>query len=861
MSEAVKSGSGGGLDPVHNVRVLVLDDEEPIRRLTQTILTRAGCMVETASDGREGLQILLQRDFDVALVDLQMPDMGGAEFLVEARSIWPWLGIVILTGHASEEAVGHAHQHGVTRILTKPLDRATLLAEVQAEARAKRMRVEMSASHSLDRIQDQLGVLRRFSEIAMAAQSLDEAMLHLCSGLASLLPCTAVAVLNMEGDQPRLYLTPMKPVHPAFLTALQETLLGRFQALTGRPRFRQIMGIPLGSVQPDEAGPRDILRTFTVPILSDRSMRGLLALAYAEGDDHTAADTSFIYHAANHLSTVLSALHRMRELSVRDALTGLYNRRGLQEEYDRAWQLARRYGYPIGVAVLDVDHFKNLNDGHGHPVGDEILKEFSVLLTRVARATDIVGRLGGDEMVVILQQAGPSDVVTFGERMCTAVRRQIFCEKTKGLKLTTSIGVAASTPSALVGSSEELVAMADRALYAAKKAGRDRVCIYQPGMTAPTDEPAAAPSPAPVAGAADATPAPRGEPKIRGRVMVVDDDPVVGETLRRLLTTRRFEVNVQTSALAAIEALAALPGQYDVLITDLSMPDLSGLDLLDRLRSVDDALVKIVITGHATLDNALTSLRRGAYDFVEKPPQPNHLLAVVDRAIEYSRLKAENRRYQLNLEEMVREKNMALREALNEIRQSYEFTLEAMVAMLDARERSTGQHSLRVRLLAVIMAQELGLSQAEVDDISHGALLHDIGKIAIPDAVLLKPAKLTPEEWEIMKQHPDIGFRLLANSKYLERAAEIVRQHQECWDGSGYPLGLRGEEIVLGARIFAVVDAYDAMRSDRVYRKAMPAAYAVEEIKRHAGRQFDPRVVDAFLRCQPEMEKAGRWNA
>lgn len=862
MSESAQTRPGLGPDQVHNVRVLVLDDEEPIRRLTQTILTRAGCMVETASDGREGLQLLLQRDFDVALVDLQMPDMGGAEFLVEARSIWPWLGIVILTGHASADAVEHAQQYGVTRILSKPLDRQTLLQEVMAEAHAKRKRVEMSASHSLDRIQDQLSVLRGFSESAMAAQSLDEAMLQLSNGLSSLLPCAAVAILNVEGEQPRLYLTPMKPVHPDFLRALEDTLLGRYQALTGRPRPRLTQSIPLGPIQTAEDAPRIMERSFTVPIVNGRSVRGLLALAYAQGDAHTAADTSFIYHAANHLSTVLSALHRMRELSVRDALTGLYNRRGLQEEYDRAWQLARRYGYPIGLAVLDVDHFKNLNDSHGHPVGDEILKEFSVLLTRVARATDIVGRLGGDEMVVILQQAGPSDVVTFGERMCTAVRRQIFCEKTKGLKLSTSIGVAASTPTALVNTSEELFSMADRALYTAKKSGRDRVCIFQPGMAGPGDEPAAAPASATTPGDAPALPpAPRGEPKIKGRIMVVDDDVEVGKALRLLLQAKRYEVNVQTSALAAIELLASVPGQYDVLITDLSMPDLSGLDLLDRLRSVDDALVKIVITGHATLDNALTSLRRGAYDFVQKPPQPNHLIAVVDRAIEYSRLKAENRRYQLNLEEMVREKNMALREALHEIRQSYEFTLEAMVAMLDARERSTGQHSLRVRLLAVIMAQELGLSQAEVDDISHGALLHDIGKIAIPDAILLKPGKLTDEEWVIMKQHPDIGYRLLSSSKYLERACEIVRQHQESWDGSGYPLGLRGEEIVLGARIFAVVDAYDAMRSDRVYRKALSVDAAVAEIKRHAGRQFDPAVVDAFLRCQPEMEKAGRWTA
>ena len=244
---------------------------------------------------------------------------------------------------------------------------------------------------------------------------------------------------------------------------------------------------------------------------------------------------------------------------------------------------------------------------------------------------------------------------------------------------------------------------------------------------------------------------------------------------------------------------------------------------------------------------------------MQKPVRADQLLAVLDRALEYSRLKSENQRYQSHLEEMVKEKSTALRDALAEIRQSYEFTLEAMVALLDARESNTHQHSLRVRLLAVIIAQELGLSQSELDDISHGALLHDIGKIAIPDAILLKPGPLTDEERAVMRQHPEIGHRILSSSKYLERAAEIVLQHQEHFDGSGYPRGLKGTEITLGARIFAVVDAYDAMRSDRVYRKAMTRAKATDEIRRHAGGQFDPQIVEAFLRCQNELEKAGNW--
>jgi diguanylate cyclase (GGDEF)-like protein/putative nucleotidyltransferase with HDIG domain len=836
---------------IRNVRVLVLDDEEPIRRLAQAILTRAGCMVETAGDGREGLQILLQRDFDVAVVDLRMRDMGGSEFLEEARSIWPWMGIVILTGHADADAVMHARKFGVTRILNKPLNREMLVAEVMEEARGKRQRLEMTASHGLDHIQDQLGILRRFSEVAMAAESLDEGMVNLSEGLSNLFPCDTVGVLSIEGDQHRLYFKPNKPVSQQFLDGIEDALLNRYAALTGCPRPKLLLTIPLGGFEPDPKAPAEIRNSFTVPIISEGEVVGLLMLASYGKEDFSSSDVSFLYHAANQLSTVLAALNRMRQLSVRDTLTGLYNRKGLQEEYERAWQLSRRYAFPISVAVIDLDHFKSFNDSHGHPLGDEILKEFAELLREVARTTDIIGRYGGDEMVVVLQQAGTTDAITFGERLASAVRNHLFCEKTKALRMTTSIGVASSTPAHMASSADELLSFADRALYAAKEAGRDRVCIFQPSLPTPGRNAQAA--------ANAASPLPRGEAKVKARVLVVDDELAVGQTLATVLRAKRYDVDVETSASAAIQRLQDHQNQFDVLLTDINMPDMNGLELLDRLRSVDDRIMKIVITGQATLDNALTSLRRGAYDFVEKPVQASHLLAVLDRALEYARLKEENRRYQVNLEEMVREKSTALREALAETRQSYEFTLEALVNMLDARETNTGQHSLRVRLLSVVMAQEMGLSQSEVDEISHGALLHDIGKIAIPDAILLKPGPLTPEEREIMKEHPDIGFKILSSSKYLERAAEIVRQHQEHYDGSGYPRGLKGDQICLGARIFAVVDTYDAMRSDRPYRKSLPPEVAIAEIRKFSGRQFDPAVVEAFVRCQSELEKAGSW--
>ena len=224
------------------------------------------------------------------------------------------------------------------------------------------------------------------------------------------------------------------------------------------------------------------------------------------------------------------------------------------------------------------------------------------------------------------------------------------------------------------------------------------------------------------------------------------------------------------------------------------------------------------------------------------------------------RLLLENQCYQTQLEDIVRQKSAALSRALNEIRQSYDFILDALAALLAVREHATAQHSARVAKLARILSQEMGLSERDVDDISRGALLHDIGKMAIPDAILMKPGRLTEEDWKVVKNHPKTGYDILKSSPFLQYASEIVYSHQEKFDGSGYPRGLRGEEICLGARIFAVVDAYDAMRMERSYSKILSAEKSVEEIKSKRGTQFDPAVVDVFLRCLPQIEAVGQWE-
>ena len=208
---------------------------------------------------------------------------------------------------------------------------------------------------------------------------------------------------------------------------------------------------------------------------------------------------------------------------------------------------------------------------------------------------------------------------------------------------------------------------------------------------------------------------------------------------------------------------------------------------------------------------------------------------------------------------MVRQKSATLMEALEQLKESHDFTLQALAGLLDVREHNTGKHSVRVRELSLVLGRAMGLPAKDIETLSYGALLHDIGKIAVPDSVLLKPGPLTAEEWTLMKAHPEVGHRILVANRYLKDVAELVYAHQERYDGKGYPRGLKGDEICLGARVFAVIDAYDAMRSNRPYRLSMSPDEAVRELRSGVGSHFDPGVVEVFLRHLNEMEAVGDW--
>jgi len=330
------------------------------------------------------------------------------------------------------------------------------------------------------------------------------------------------------------------------------------------------------------------------------------------------------------------------------------------------------------------------------------------------------------------------------------------------------------------------------------------------------------------------------------RILVVDDEETIREIVSSMLTHANYKCRQAASGLEAI-ALLDSGEEFELMLSDLMMADLDGIGLLERTKERFPDMPVVMVTAVHDISVALAAIRNGAYDYLPKPFEREQLLATVRRAMENRRLKLENRAYQTNLETLVAARTEQLRKAMVELERSYDITLEALGDALDLKDRETEGHSRRVTAFTIAIARAMGLTAEQIRVIARGTFLHDIGKMAIPDAILNKPGALTPDEVGIMREHSYHGYQIVKKIPFLQEAAEIVYAHQERFDGTGYPRGLKGEQIPLGARMFAVADTLDAITSDRPYRPAQTLTAAREEIQRWAGRQFDPEVVKMFL--------------
>jgi len=328
-------------------------------------------------------------------------------------------------------------------------------------------------------------------------------------------------------------------------------------------------------------------------------------------------------------------------------------------------------------------------------------------------------------------------------------------------------------------------------------------------------------------------------------ILVVDDEEAIREVVSTMLESKGYRCAVAHNGRAAQDHIKrATP---DLILSDMIMPEMDGIKLLEWVREFDPDVPVIMVTAIHDISTALEAIRRGAYDYILKPFEKDQLFLGVGRALQHRRLVNENRKYQRDLEQQVEDRTARLTEALDQLEQSYDDTLEALGSALDLKDAETEGHCQRVTAFCISIAKTMPVPDTYLPILARAAFLHDIGKMAIPDGILRKPGPLNDDEKKVMRTHCEVGYNMLIRIPFLREAAEIVLAHQEFYDGSGYPRGLKGEQIPLGARIFGIADSLDAMVSDRPYRRALPMSHAREEIKRCSGSQFDPVVVKVFL--------------
>jgi putative two-component system response regulator len=471
--------------------------------------------------------------------------------------------------------------------------------------------------------------------------------------------------------------------------------------------------------------------------------------------------------------------------SFQDGLTGLFNHGFFQLILDREIKRSERQGKPFTLALVDLGGFSQYNLKHGYPAGDRLLKEVADLLTENIRNIDWVARFGGDVFALLLVDASAEDAQNAAERIQSAVRRRF------GDSIGLFMGLIGFPKDALTQS--ELLNLARETLSQAKARGGNGIYFFESRCPVVSQE--------------------------ASTILLVDDDPFNLLLLETHLNSLPYQI---LKANSGEEALALVQKQeIDLIFLDVMMPGLNGYEVCSRLKTQENTrLIPVVlITALDDLDSRVKGMESGADDFISKPV--NHI------------------------EILARTKSLIKNKKMNNSLTSIQNVLFSLANAVEAKDRYTQGHTTRVANLAMILGEKVGLKEKEMEALRIGGMLHDIGKIGIPESILNKPGPLDSVEWELMKQHSDIGYKICRPlGKTLGLALEVIRHHHEKLDCSGYPSGLGAQQLSMATRIMAVVDIYDALTTDRPYRRSFSREEAFQIITRdvEAGK-LDPAVV------------------
>lgn len=473
-----------------------------------------------------------------------------------------------------------------------------------------------------------------------------------------------------------------------------------------------------------------------------------------------------------------------------DSLTGLVNHGFFHATVEREIKRCQRYGGVFTLGLIGIDSFKLFNKHHGKLQGDRMLKDIAGAILNSIRQVDLAARYEGDLFSILFAESGPENAFLGAERVRGAM------EALTG-KTTVSIGLAGYTRD--IFSAENLFLHAQEALFKSKLGGKNRVSTFEKTVALPRANSAS--------------------------VLIVDDVPQNLKLLEAMLIPQQYNVLKAEDGQQALEMLNRV--DVDLVLMDVMMPQMDGFEACRRIRNNPQTqmIPVILVTALDDMASKIKGLDSGANDFLSKPVNRPELIARTSSLIKMKKL--------------------------NNSLASIENVLFSLAQAVEAKDSYTQGHTERVSNLSMALGKRLGLSQSDMTALSYGGVLHDIGKIGTPNEILNKPGPLTKDEWEIMQQHSEMGYKIgLPLEKNLGQALQVIRSHHEKMDGSGYPDGLKGDEIPLVARIVGVVDIFDALTSDRPYRKAMSQEKAFEILFEETEKgKLDERIVNELFFC------------
>jgi len=579
-------------------------------------------------------------------------------------------------------------------------------------------------------------------------------------------------------------------------------------------------------------------RTKDIPIIfitgkkdSSAEIKGLSAGAVDYV--HKPVDESLVKLRVRHQIQLINQFRKIEHLSMSDDLTELPNRRSFEIRIAEEWDRASREQTSLSVMMIDIDHFKKYNDTFGHTQGDIALKMVAEVLSRVLkRPGDFAARWGGEEFIILLPNTDADGALDVAEEIRELVEdMDIPTPEGNITNLTVSVGVNTRLQGQS-GNIDKFVEWTDMALYAAKNKGRNKVCFYElPSETT------------------------KGEKsETKQSIIFIVDDNETSLTAAENALVHEYKVIALPSATKMFEALTKFTP--DLILLDIEMPDISGFEALERLKN-NDSYADIPVIFLSGLSDAISEaygIKLGAVDFIMKPFTEPVLINRIKKHLDIDELVRERtRQLALRTEQLARRSEELLR-----LKNGIVYTLADIV---ESRDLTTGGHIERttryIRILIDAMMDQ-GVYTDEIkgwdlESVVSSARLHDIGKISIPDSILNKPDKLTDEEFEVIKTHPNVGQKLIeqmtkqtGDAVFLRNAKLFAAYHHEKWNGTGYPNGLQETNIPLHGRIMAVIDVYDALVSDRPYKKAFDHEKAVSIIMSDAGSHFDPYIADVF---------------